>query len=221
MANSKIEAIKQELRAVIASVKGKTLSLEQKQRLTNLINRAADRIEQLRQEEEEVAVEQPSLQQAPHTQAPMGADLLWILSGGNPEAFVSYLRTVPDPSLNAILQRPEILNSLIQRFQTEMPQGIKPVEDGVEKSDLQSSNVWGSRYDPRSGRLRVKFNEGQVYEYQGVPPMIAKLFQAGAASAKTNGKNRFGAWWVGKNPSAGASVHQYLKAGGYPYQRVK
>ena len=39
-------------------------------------------------------------------QIPAGADLLWILSGANRDAFINYLHTIPDPALNALARNP-------------------------------------------------------------------------------------------------------------------
>jgi hypothetical protein len=60
-----------------------------------------------------------------------------------------------------------------------------------------------------------------VYGYEGVPPQIFRVFQAGAIPAKTDGQNEYGSWWVGKRPSLGASFYELIKKGGYPYQKLK
>lgn len=151
---------------------------------------------------------------------PPGANLLWILSGGQPDAFVNYLRTFPNPALNALIRNPTQLTQTIERLEREMPRGEPAVSDGIHHSSLQSSNIWGFSYNPKTQKLLVKFNSGSVYGYTGVQPFIFKIFQSGAIPAKTNGQNRFGKWWRGKTPSLGASMHQLIKLGGYPYQRL-
>lgn len=91
---------------------------------------------------------------------------------------------------------------------------------------MPSSNVAGSQYDPESGRMFVQFlgkhpnRQGQVYSYDGVPPVVAELIQSGAIPARTDGQNKWGKWWKGKVPSAGASVFTLLKQTGLPYQRL-
>jgi hypothetical protein len=152
---------------------------------------------------------------------PLGTDLLWQLAGGQPNAFVSYLRDVPDPALNALLQDPEILNSIIEHLQINQPIERNGEIDGIEQAPLQSSNVYGFRFNPQSKKLQVRFHGGSVYEYDGVPDVIFSLFANGNANAKTNGKNQYGAWWRGKNPSLGAALNQYIKQGGYTYRRLR
>ncbi len=151
---------------------------------------------------------------------PAGADLLWILSGGQPEAFVNYLTNFPNPALNAIVRNPAQLTQLVERLEREMPKGAPASQDGIEHAPLQSSNIYGFKYDPKSGKLLVRFNSGSVYGYEGVPPFVFKIFQNGAIPAKTTGQNSFGKWWKGKIPSLGASFHELIKLGGYPYKRL-
>ncbi len=153
---------------------------------------------------------------------PPGADLLWILSGGQPEAFVQYLTNFPNAALNALVRNPTQLTQLVERLNREMPRGEPAVSpEGVEHAPLQSSNIWGFRYNPKSGKLLVKFNSGSVYGYEGVPPFVFKIFASGAIPAKTNGQNSHGKWWKGKSPSLGASFFSLVKMGGYPYTKLK
>lgn len=152
---------------------------------------------------------------------PPGANLLWILSGGNPEAFVQYLSNFPNAGLNAIVRNPSQLKQLISRFEREMPRGEPAVSDSIPHAPLQSSNIWGFQYNPKNGDLFVRFNGGSVYGYEGVPLSIFKIFQSGAIPAKTSGQNSFGRWWKGKTPSLGASFHSLIKLAGYPYQKLK
>ncbi len=151
---------------------------------------------------------------------PQGADLLWILSGGQQDAFVNYLRSFPSPELNSLLRNPTQLNQTIARLEREMPHGAPESADGIEHAPLQSSNIYGFRYDPKTGKLMVRFNSGSVYGYTGVSPAVFKIFQNGAVPAKTTGKNKWGQWWTGKIPSLGAAFHALIKLGGYPYQRL-
>lgn len=151
---------------------------------------------------------------------PPGADLLWILSGGQPEVFVNYLGNFPNPELNQLVRNTPQLTQLIERLSREMPRGEPAISDGVPHAPIQSSNIWGFRYDQKTGKLLVRFNSGSVYGYEGVPPYVFKIFESGAIPARTNGRNKFGRWWRGKTPSLGASFHQLVKLGGYPYQRL-
>lgn len=154
-------------------------------------------------------------------QIPQGADLLYTLAGGNPQAFQSYLKTFPNAALNKLAANPSALQNVLARLGSQVTFPSGEVQDGVPKADLQSSNVYGFQYDPRSSKLRVRFQEGGVYDYEGVPPAIFKMFAAGAIPAKTNGSNRFGMWYKGKSPSIGSSFYQLIRLGGFPYQKLK
>lgn len=168
-------------------------------------------------------VEGFTVPQAPiETPLPASAQLLWHLSGRNPEVFAQYLGNFPDPQLNALRQNPDQLQNIIERLQQQFPlQEELPVQDGVEKSPINSSNVWGFAYSPKDQKLRVKFNSGSVYQYDGIRPAIFSLFQQGAVPAKTNGQNQWGRWWKGKKPSIGASMYELIRLGNYPYQRLQ
>jgi hypothetical protein len=156
----------------------------------------------------------------PAAPIPQGAELVWILAGGDPQAFTRYLRTIPDPALNQLSGNPEQLQNVMRQLSHRITMPAGEAEEGIPKADLQSSNVYGFSYNPRSSRLFVRFNNGGVYEYEGVPPQIFKIFAAGAVPAKTKGQNRWGRWWRGKNPSLGASFYELIRSGGYPYQKV-
>lgn len=163
----------------------------------------------------EMAAQPPS---APAT--PAGADLLWILSGGNRDAFINYLRTIPDPALNQLSLNPVHLNQVINELSRRVTMPHGEVEETIPKAELQSSNVYGFRYNPRDGKLFVRFNNGGIYEYEGVPAQIFKIFASGAIPAKTTGSNEWGQWWRGKIPSLGAAFYEMIREGGYPYQKV-
>ena len=107
---------------------------------------------------------------------PVGGDLLWILAGADPKAFVSYLTTMPDPALNALAQNPVQLKNVIERLSRQITMPAGESADGIPKQGLQSSNVYGFQYSPKDQILRVKFQgnggdgQGPVYQYDGVPP---------------------------------------------------
>lgn len=184
------------------------------QELTNTTDRVDFLKQQIGQGQEPEAPTEPAISDE--------SQLLWILSGSNPETFVQYLQTYPGDEFGTLLQNPEQLARLIADLQSNAPPPTPGMQkDGIPKSGLQSSNVYGSQYDPKTGKLLVRFQEGAVYEYDGVPPYVFKAFQAGAAPAKTKGKNRYGQWWVGKNPSLGAALNTYIKQANYNYRRVR
>lgn len=162
---------------------------------------------------------QEDLQGSAQPATPPGADLLWILSGGKPEAFTKYLSTVPDQVLNSIATNPARVQSLINQLSQKVTLPAGEVSEGVPHADLNSSNIYGFQYDPRSKLLRVKFQGDGIYEYGGVPPQIFKAFQQGAVPAKTSGRNQYGSWWQGKQPSLGASFYELIRDR-FPYQKV-
>ena len=205
-----VEQIKNALRQVMQVIaqRGQPISQEVRDLLTQVIRHAGERISQLRQG------------QAPQEQpTPPGADLLWILSGGNADAFTRYLSTVPDPLLNSIAKNPARIQSLVNQLSQKVTLPAGEVKEGIPHADLNSSNIYGFQYDPRSKLLRVKFQGDGIYEYGGVPPQIFKAFQSGAIPAKTNGQNQYGSWWKGKNPSLGASFYELIRDR-FPYQKV-
>lgn len=170
------------------------------------------------------AQQKPQIQsQAPPI--PQGAELLWILSNGEANAFVNYLRTYPGEGFKELVSNPDMLAGVIsqlQQFNPHQEPGTAP--DGIDNTMYPSSNVSGMKYDPQSGKLLVKFhgkNMEPIYQYEGVPPQIFQLLRHGNAFAKTRGKNQWGSWWPMKNPSIGAALNDYLKKGGYAYQRIK
>lgn len=112
------------------------------------------------------------------------------------------------------------------RQQEGPTEGLHPTPQEPLTPGMPSSNVNAFGYDDKTGNLLVQFlgqhpnREGPIYSYGGVPKVIFELFQAGAVPARTNGKNAWGAWWKGKQPSLGASLYTLIKERGYPYQRL-
>lgn len=151
---------------------------------------------------------------------PDSARLLWELSGRSPTAFVKYIRQFPDPNLEKLLDSPQNIVNLMEALEREMPKSDRGSADGIPQSWLQSSNIYGYDYDRNSQKLKVRFQGGKVYEYDGVPQEIYKLLRNGAVAAKTKGKNQYGEWWPGKKPSLGATHNALLKKGGFAYRRV-
>ena len=200
-----IEAIKNQMRELLAAFAARNAPLtpELRSALAGAIDRASRKINQLRSN-------QP---------IPVDAEKLWVLSGANPEAFKSYLKSFPSQQLNQIAQEPGRLANVESRLSNQVTLPAGEQIGGIPKAPLNSSNVYGFQYDPRNSKLMVRFQGGGVYRYDGVPPSIFKIFQAGAIPAKTNGENKFGKWWVGKKPSLGATFFNIIRDL-FPYQRV-
>lgn len=216
MSQDQIRSIKNAIAQIIdiASQQIDDLDDETMNALTELLNNANERLQQLQQSEQQNP--EPSNEPAPSP----GAQLMWILAGQDPSAFAQYLQTYPDPELNALARNPEELRRNIEFLSRMMPKGEQPSSEGIQHAPINSSNIYGFKYDPKTGKLLVKFQEGNVYQYQGVPPQIFDIFQKGAIAAKTNGQNNFGRWWTGKIPSLGASFYELIRQGGYPYKKL-
>lgn len=218
-----LETLEQLLNELLAGIQdvlqsGEILSDEFQGAIAQELEHTTSRIDQLRAEISQDEQEQPG--QGDQYPVSSDAELLWILSGQQPQAFISYLRTYPTPATRELLNNPTALNSTIEQLSRMMPQGEPPVIDGIPHADLQSSNVWGAAYDKRTGKMRVRFQGGSEYEYDGVPANIFNAFIHGNANAKTKGKNQYGEWWPSKNPSLGAALNQYIKAGNFNYRKV-
>lgn len=215
MHEQQIEDIKNAIREMMQLLvqRRAPLSEELKLKIAQVMDHAASRITQLKQEQPAEGLRA--------TEIPTGSDLIWILAGGQPDAFVNYLRTFPDPALNALLQNPQQLTQVIEHLQRSMPPGELGNVNGIEQAPINSSNIYGFKYDPKNGKLLVRFQSGSIYGYDGVPAGIFKVFQQGAVPAKTNGQNKFGRWWQGKIPSLGAAFYNLIRQGNYPYQRLQ
>lgn len=214
-----LELLEQLLDQLLAGIQdviqsGEILSDEFQGALAQELEATTTRIDQLKSEISKVQEAQ---------QAPISPDaqLLWVLSGQQEQAFISYLRTFPTPQTQALLNNPTALSHTIEQLSRMMPQGEPPIIDGIQHADLNSSNIWGTQYNPKTGKMKVRFQGGAEYEYDGVPENIYKAFSKGNASAKTKGRNQYGEWWPNKNPSLGAAMNQYIKAGGFNYRRLR
>lgn len=121
----------------------------------------------------------------------------------------------------------QMLQSILQIIQEQGQQEAPiPTPQQPLTEAMPSSNVEGFAYDDKTGKLLVRFlgkhpnRNGPIYAYGGVPRVIFDLFQKGAVPARTDGKNAWGRWFKGKNPSMGASMYTLIKQVGYPYQKV-
>jgi hypothetical protein len=220
-----LQSLLQELLQAIEQISssGEVLSDEFQGMLAQTLDNLYSRIEELSQNEPNQPPEQPpNVPAGPQSGTPSNdAQLLWILAGQQPQAFISYLRSFTTQATQSLLNNPAELSRTIEQLSRMMPQGESPVIHGIQHADLNSSNVWGAAYDPRSGKMKVRFQGGSEYEYDGIPENIFRAFIKGNASAKTKGRNQYGQWWVGKNPSLGAALNQYIKAGGFNYRRIR
>ncbi len=236
--NPQIEQLEDILDALINAMEqalqsGEELPEDIQMMVAEEITGLTQEIEQLYAQQEQPTQEQPQQQEGeqPHLppqqpQQGLGpppsetARLLWVLAGNKEDYFTEYLQNYPSPDTQALLNNPAELERVIKYLHAEMPSGQPPVENGIPHADINSSNIYGFRYDPSSKKLYVRFQGGSVYGYDGVPFPVYKMFANGAVPARTNGQNRFGRWWRGKVPSLGSSFYSLIRNGNYNYQRI-
>lgn len=112
-----------------------------------------------------------------------------------------------------------------QPITENLPPNIGQVPQ-LDQGAYPSSNVNSYKYDPRNGRLFVKFHgkdsadSGPVYRYENVPKNIYDIFSNGRVAPKSSGQNQYHRWIKGVTPSLGASLYALIRNGGFPYQRV-
>jgi hypothetical protein len=205
---------------------GEQLSDDFMGQLAETIRNVSNEIDELRSQGQNQPPEEPPQGEPPSggaglTHVSNDAHLLWVLSGSQPQAFISYLRSFPTPATQSLLNNPAQLNATIEHLSNRIPQFPPQEVDGIPHADLQSSNIWGAAYDPRSGKMKVRFQGGSEYEYDGVPKNIFNAFIKGNAAAKTDGENQYGRWWKSKSPSLGAAMNQYIKGGNFPYRKIR
>jgi hypothetical protein len=161
----------------------------------------------------------------------------------NPEDQINALKQALRDVVQAITDRGEPLSDQLKEMLAQVFQHVeKRILELREEQELTSattaptpqltpgpfpsSNINSFKYDPKNGRLLVKFQgeypqqNGPVYSYDKVPPFIFDVFRRGAVAPKTSGKNAWHSWKKGVTPSLGAAMHALVKLGGYSYQRV-
>lgn len=121
----------------------------------------------------------------------------------------------------------QMLQNILQIIQQQGQQEPQvPAQQQPLTEAMPSSNISEFAYDDKNNQLLVRFlgkypnRQGPLYSYSGVPRVIFDLFQKGAVPARTNGKNAWGRWFKGKNPSMGSSMYTLIKQAGYPYKKV-
>ena len=96
----------------------------------------------------------------------------------------------------------------------------KQLELELLQGDVVSSNVDSYKYNTNNGELILTFNDGSRYRYSGVDFTEYENIILGDAVCETEGENEFGSWFVGKTPSVGAAVWEYLIRKGVKYERL-
>lgn len=90
----------------------------------------------------------------------------------------------------------------------------------ILEGDLSSSNVSGYRYNTNNNELIIEFNDGSRYKYSNVDFIRFENIILGDATCISEGENDFGSWFIGKNPSVGAAVYEFLVKDNIPYQKL-
>lgn len=108
-----------------------------------------------------------------------------------------------------------------KRLSTAKP--IAEAKKDLAKS-LKSSTIRKMNYDPDNKEMDIVFNSGDIYRYYDFDQSSWDKLSAKGTPAKTSGSNKFGVWWTGKNPSAGATFNQIIqpsKRGNGPFRYEK
>jgi hypothetical protein len=111
------------------------------------------------------------------------------------------------------------LKSLLNKSQPQAgdesesaPPSVAPsTQTKQTRSSLSSSWVREFTYDSLTTVLYMTTKRGAVYTWNRVPKDIALACVGGDATCRTDDPTKQHRWWVGKNPSLGASYWTYLK----------
>ena len=90
----------------------------------------------------------------------------------------------------------------------------------ILQGGVASSNVDSYRYNDVSGELILTFNDGSRYRYYQIDKDDFESIVLGDATCTTEGENEYGRWYIGKSPSVGAAVWNYLIDRGVRYQKL-
>jgi hypothetical protein len=119
------------------------------------------------------------------------------------------------------------INKADEMFITDILNGDSEPEDKLEmlytffkwRSKPNSSNVKNIMYNDETKELVIQFNSGDIYTYSNIDFSQFQRVFSGAGICRTEGKNKWGSWFVGKTPSVGAAVYQTLVRSGASYRR--
>ena len=87
------------------------------------------------------------------------------------------------------------------------------------RNTANSSNVDKMKYNDETKELVIKFNDGSYYTYFDVDFGQFMSIVEGQGVCITEGENEYGSWFVGKTPSVGAAVWEWLIDTGVRYER--
>jgi hypothetical protein len=126
-----------------------------------------------------------------------------VIDDNDDEIGLDLVSIVRDPAIEVMGVK------LSKNFNLELLQG-----------SVNSSNVESYKYNTTNGELVLMFNDGSRYRYSGVDFIDYENIVLGDATCETEGENEFGSWFVGKSPSVGAAVWDYLIDRGVRYERL-
>lgn len=96
------------------------------------------------------------------------------------------------------------------KFQTKVrTQRVAVINLQGEVQHMKSSWIRNFTYDNTNHTLYMTVHSGKTYSWENVPADIAWNCIRGNATCTTDDKAK--RWWIGKNPSLGASYWTYLK----------
>lgn len=130
-----------------------------------------------------------------------------------------------DYTIYDILDHPKLSDEFKIKFFQELF-GEEITEETVEHAfkkwradNIQSSNVKKIMYNDESKEMFIQFQDRSIYTYYDVSMNLFLEVAGGQATCITSGENKYGAWFVGKNPSVGAAVHKFLIKRGVRYKK--
>jgi hypothetical protein len=80
----------------------------------------------------------------------------------------------------------------------------------IRSKNINSSNVKSYKYNTKTKELEIVFNDGSKYKYYDVDYNDFENITYGDATCITEGENEYGSWFVGKSPSVGAAIWEFL-----------
>ena len=87
------------------------------------------------------------------------------------------------------------------------------------RGNPDSSTVDKILYNDETMDLVIRFHGGGTYTYSNVDFSLGRKILDGAGVCRTEGESRWGSWYVGKSPSAGAAVFTHLVENNYPFKK--
>ena len=127
--------------------------------------------------------------------------------------------------IDEVLDHPKLSDEFKIKFFEELF-GEEITEETIEYAfkkwradNIQSSNVKKIMYNDESNEMFIQFQDKSIYTYFGVTMNLFLEVSGGQATCITSGENKYGSWYVGKNPSVGAAVHKFLVKSGIKYKK--